>query len=152
MEFLTIVAVVAIVIIGAIATIMAIAKVSVLYKQRFGFSLWSGVLLFAVAWSLSIISITTSLRSKGQFILLVISALLILLTGYNDIRLAGGSWGVAALCLQILFSFGFIFVVAIALISFVLKKVFKLHTSIFGNGFSVKNEFLLLLLFLHISA
>lgn len=153
MEFLTIVAIIAIVVVGAIAAIAAIAKVTAFYKQRFGFSLWSGVLLFVLALSLSVIALTTSIGTKGQFILLTLSAFLVLLTGYNDIRLAGGGWGVAALSLQVLFSLGFILVVTFAVIMFILKKLFKIHsallTSIFGS-FSLKGELLLLLYFLHL--
>ena len=48
MEFLTIVAIIAIVVVGAIAAIVAIAKVTAFYKQRFSFSIWSGVLLFVL--------------------------------------------------------------------------------------------------------
>lgn len=153
MEFLTIIAVIAIGIAVAVAAIAAIAKVTVFYKQRFGFSLWSGVLLFVVALSLSVIAMTTSVGTKGQFILLTLSAFLVLLTGYNDIRLAGGGWGAAAVCLQVLFSLGFILVVTVAVIMFILKKIFKIHsallTSIFGS-FSLKGELLLLLYFLHL--
>lgn len=154
MEFLTIVAIIAMVIVGAIAAIATIAKVTAFYKQRFGFSLWSGVLLFVLALSLSVISIATDVGTHGQFILLTLSAFLVLLTGYNDIRLAGGGWGIFAFCLQTLFSFGFILMVVIALIVFVLKRVFKVHcsmfNSIFGSGFSIRSEFLLLALFLHL--
>ena len=154
MEFLTIVAIIAIVVVGAIAAIVAIAKVTAFYKQRFTFSIWSGVLLFVLALSLSVIAISTDLGTQGQIILLTLSAFLVLLTGYNDIRLAGGGWGVIALCLQMLFSLGFILVVAVAIIMFVLKKVFKmpstLFSSIFGNEFNIRSELLLLALFLHL--
>lgn len=153
MEFLTIVAIIAVVVVGAIAAIAAIAKVTAFYKQRFSFSIWSGVLLFVLALSLSVIAIATDIGTQGQFILLTLSAFLVLLTGYNDIRLAGGGWGVVALCLQMLFSLGFILVVAVALIMFVLKKLFRIHSkllaSIFG-GLSLKGELLLLLYFLHL--
>lgn len=150
MEFLAIVAIIAIVVVGAIATIAALAKVTAFYKRRFGFSVWSGVLLFVLALSLSVIAIATNLGTQVQFILLTLSAFLVLLTGYNDIRLAGGGWGVVALCLQTLFSLGFILVVAVALISFVLKRVFKIHSSLFGNGINIKTELLFLIFFLHI--
>lgn len=149
MEFLTIVAIIAIVVIGAIAVIAALAKVTTFYKQRFGFSVWSGVLLFALALSLSVIAIATDLGTQVQFILLTLSAFLVLLTGYNDVRLAGG-WGVVALCLQILFSLGFILVVVVALIMFVSQKVFKAHRLVFEDSFSIRSELLLLALFLHL--
>lgn len=81
MEFLTIVAIIAIVVVGAIAAIAAIAKVTAFYKQRFSFSIWSGVMLFVLALSLSVIAIATDIGTKGQFILLTLSAFLVLLTG-----------------------------------------------------------------------
>lgn len=153
MEWLTIVAIIVVLTAGTIAAIVAIAKVSAFYKQCFGFSIWSGVLLFVVALSLAVVAIVVNLDIQVQFILLTISVLLVLLTGYNDIRLAGSGWGVVSLGLQILFSLGFILVVAVALILFVLKKIFNLHSSllksIFENGFSIRNELLLLALFLH---
>lgn len=150
MEFLTIVAIIAIVLAGAIAAIAALVKVTAFYKQRFGFSIWSGVLLFILALSLSVVAIATDLGTQCQFVLLTLSAFLVLLTGYNDVRLAGGGWGVVALCLQILFSLGFILVVVVVLSMFVLQKVFKVHRLAFGNSFSIRNELLLLALFLHL--
>lgn len=125
MEWLTIVAIIVVIITGTITAIATIAKVTAFYKQRFSFSIWSGVLLFVLALSLSAIAIATDIGTQGQFILLTLSAFLVLLTGYNDIRLAGGGWGVAVLCLQLLFSLGFILVVAVALFIFVLKSSLK---------------------------
>ena len=88
-----------------------------------------------------------------MYIMTGISVILAILTIYNDIRLAGFAWGSLAVILQIVFSLSFIFLIFFALVGFVMKKLFNIHssllTSIFG-GLGIKGELLLLLHFLHL--
>lgn len=154
MELLTLVAVIAIIIIVIIGAISGIKKISAFYKQRFRFSLWSGVLLLVLASSFIILANTADIANRTRYILIAISIILIFLTGFNDIRLAGISWGLLAAGLQILFSFCFVVLIALAVIGFVMKKVLNIHNSvlnsIFGGHLSLRNELLLLGYFLHV--
>ena len=86
------------------------------------------------------------------YVMTAIAAILAILTIYNDIRLAGFAWGSLAVVLQFVFALSFVFLIFFALIGFVMKKLFNIHssllTSIFG-GLGIKGELLLLLHFLH---
>lgn len=153
MELLTLSAIIAGVIAAIIGVIVIVRKISAFYKQRFQFSIWSGVLLFVLALSIIVIIGTASVRELTMYVLIAIAALLAILTIYNDIRLAGLGWGTLAVTLQILFSLCFVFLILFALIGYVMKKIFNIHSSllnsIFGTGFGMKGELLLLLHFLH---
>jgi len=72
---------------------------------------------------------------------------------YNDIRLAGVAWGGLAVLLQIIFALSFVFLIIFALIGFVMKKLFNIHSSLLASifgGLGIKGELLLLLHFLHL--
>lgn len=153
MELLTLSTIIAGVIAAIIGVIVIVRKISAFYKQRFQFSIWSGVLLFVLALSIIVIIGTASVSELTMYVLLAIAALLAILTIYNDIRLSGIGWGTLAVTLQILFSLCFVFLILFALIGYVMKKIFNIHSSllnsIFGTGFDMKIEFLLLLHFLY---
>ena len=152
MELLTLAAIIAGIVAAIIGLIVVIKKVSAFYKLRFQFSIWSGVLLFVVAFAMLLISASEGVTRQTAYILLAVAALFAILTIYNDIRLAGLAWGVLAIVLQIVFSLCFVFLIFFALMGFVMKKLFNIHssllTSIFG-GLGIREELLLLLHFLY---
>ena len=153
MELLTLAAIIAGIIATIIGLIVVIKKISAFYKQRFNFSIWSGVLLLVGALALLLASTSDGVSRQAMYIMTGISAILAILTIYNDIRLSGFAWGSLAVILQIIFSLSFIFLIFFALVGFVMKKLFNIHssllTSIFG-GLGIKGELLLLLHFLHL--
>lgn len=153
MELLTLAAIIAGIIAAIIGLIVIIKKISAFYKQRFNFSIWSGVLLLVGALALLLASTSDGVSRQAMYIMTGISAILAILTIYNDIRLAGFAYGSLAVVLQIIFSLSFVFLIFFALIGFVMKKLFNIHssllTSIFG-GLGIKGELLLLLRFLHL--
>lgn len=153
MELLTLAAIIAGIIAVIIGLIVVIKKISAFYKQRFQFSIWSGVLLLVVALALLLISSADGTTQQIVYVMLVIAAILALLTIYNDIRLAGVAWGGLAVLLQIIFALSFVFLIIFALIGFVMKKLFNIHSSLLASifgGLGIKGELLLLLHFLHL--
>lgn len=153
MELITLAAIVAGIIATIIGLIVVIRKISAFYKLRFQFSIWSGVLLFVVVFSLLSISISESVTQRTAYILLAAAVLVALLTIYNDIRLAGVMWGLLTIALQIIFSLCFVFFIFFALMGFVMKKLFNIHSSLLTSVFSglgVKGELLFLLHFLQL--
>lgn len=152
MELLTLAAIIAGIIAAIIGLIVVIKKISTFYKLRFNFSIWSGVLLLVGALALLLVSTSDGVSPRAMYIMTGISAILTILTIYNDIRLAGFAWGSLSVILQIVFALSFVFLIFFALIGVVMKKLFNIHssllTSIFG-GLGIKGEFLLLLHFLH---
>lgn len=153
MELLTLAAIIAGIIAAIIGLIVVTKKISAFYKQRFNFSIWSGVLLLVGALALLLASTSDGVSRQAMYIMTGISVILAILTIYNDIRLAGFAWGSLAVIFQIVFSLSFIFLIFFALVGFVMKKLFNIHssllTSIFG-GLGIKGELLLLLHFLHL--
>lgn len=153
MELLTLAAIIAGIIAAIIGLIVVTKKISAFYKQRFNFSIWSGVLLLVGALALLLASTSDGVSRQAMYIMAGISVILAILTIYNDIRLAGFAWGSLAVILQIVFSLSFIFLIFFALVGVVMKKLFNIHssllTSIFG-GLGIKGELLLLLHFLHL--
>lgn len=153
MELLTLAAIIAGIIAAIIGLIVVTKKISAFYKQRFNFSIWSGVLLLVGALALLLASTSDGVSRQAMYIMTGISVILAILTIYNDTRLAGFAWGSLAVILQIVFSLSFIFLIFFALVGVVMKKLFNIHssllTSIFG-GLGIKGELLLLLHFLHL--
>lgn len=153
MELLTLAAIIAGIIAAIIGLIVVTKKISAFYKQRFNFSIWSGVLLLVGALALLLASTSDGVSRQAMYIMTGISVILAILTIYNNIRLAGFAWGSLAVILQIVFSLSFIFLIFFALVGVVMKKLFNIHssllTSIFG-GLGIKGELLLLLHFLHL--
>ncbi len=153
MELLTLAAIIAGIVAAIIGLIIVVKKISTFYKHRFNFSIWSGVLLLVGTLALLLASTSDGSSRQARYIMTGIAALLAILTIYNDIRLAGFAWGSLAVVLQIVFSLSFVFLIFFALIGFVMKKLFNIHssllTSIFG-GLGIKGELLLLLHFLHL--
>lgn len=151
MELLTLATIIAGIIAAIIGLIVVTKKVSEFYKLRFQFSIWSGVLLFVVAFALLLISTSEKTTQRSAYILLAVVALLAILTIYNDIRLAGFTWGLLAIALQIIFSLCFVFLVFLAFIGFVMKKLFNIHSSLLTSilgGLGMRGELLLLFHFL----
>lgn len=66
MELLTLAAIIAGIVAAIIGLIVVIKKVSAFYKLRFQFSIWSGVLLFVVAFALLPISATEGITSASS--------------------------------------------------------------------------------------
>lgn len=151
MQLLTIAAVVAGVIAIVVFLIIAVKKVSTFYKQRFQFSIWSGVLLLVMALASLLISTTDGVTQQMIYITSGVSFILAALTIYNDIRLAGFVWGCIAILLQIVFSLSFVLLIFLALLGVVMKKLFNIHNALLASifdGLGLKKELLLLVHFL----
>ncbi len=149
--FLAAVIVVTVAIITGTSTVLK--NISEFYRQRFQFSIWSGVLLLMLAVSLFVISGSADSQGAPMYALIVIAAILAGLTAYNDIRLAGFGWGALAIGLQIVLSFCLLFIIMFALIAYIIRRVFNVRSSRFfpviGVGVGLRGELLLLVHFLH---
>lgn len=152
MELLSLAAIIAGLIAAVIGIIIIIKKIAAFYKQKFNFSIWSGVLLIVLALSLTLITGTTNLSVQATYILIAFAAIFTILTIYNDIRLAGCGWGILAIALQLLFAFFFIFLILFLVIAYVAKKIFNIQNSflnsVLSTGFGIKSEWISLLQFL----
>ena len=152
MELLTLAAIIVVMIAIVACTITVLKNVSDFYRERFRFSIWSGVFLFVVALSLVILSGSLSSQGASAYIVGIISAIIVAVTIYNDIRLAGFGWGALAVGLQILLSFCLLFIVIFALIAYFVRRIFNVRGSrfspVFGIGVGMRGEVQLLMHFL----
>ncbi len=80
MQLLTIAAIVAGVIAIVVFLIIAVKKVSTFYKQRFQFSIWSGVLLLVMALATLLISTTDGITQQMIYITSGVSFIMVALT------------------------------------------------------------------------
>ena len=154
MELLTLAAIIVVMIAIVAGTITVLKNVSDFYRERFRFSIWSGVFLFALALSLVILSGSLSSQGSSAYIIGIISAIIVAITIYNDIRLAGFGWGSLAVCLQMLLSLCLLFIILFALVAYIARRIFNVRGSrfspVFGLGVGMKGELSLLMHFLHL--
>lgn len=151
MELLSLVAIVAIVIVSVIGVISFVRNISAYYKDRFRFSIWSGVFIFLFAIALLILGASSSTGS-GVFVVELIAAILAALVIYKDIHLAGFGWGVLAVGLQVLFAVSFLFMLTFLLIGYFIRRIFYPRRSVFfpsiGMALGMNGEMSFLLNFL----
>lgn len=123
MELLSLVAIIAIVIVPVIGVISFVRYISAYYRDRFRFSIWSGVFIFLFAIALLILAASSS-TGTGVFVVELIVALLAALVIYKDVHLAGFGWGVLAVGLQVLFAISFLLMLTFLLIGYFIRRIF----------------------------
>lgn len=136
MELLSLVAIIAIVIASVIGVISFVRNISAYYRDRFRFSIWSGVFIFLFAIALLILAVSSS-TGTGVFIFELIAVLLAALVIYKDVRLAGFGWGVLAVGLQTLFAISFLLVLVVLLVSYFIRRIFYPRRSVFLPSLSM---------------
>ena len=151
MELLSLVAIIAIAIVSVIGVISFVRNISAYYKDRFRFSIWSGVFIFLFAIALLILGASSSTGS-GVVVVELMVAILAALVIYKDIRLAGFGWGVLAVGLQVLFAVSFLFMLTFLLIGYFIRRIFYPRRSVFfpsiGMALGMNGEMSFLLNFL----
>ena len=99
------------------ASISIITNISSYYRNKYGFSIWSGVLILFLAFILILMSTSSSFSGNSAFV--VFSALICVFTIIQDIRLAGFSYGLLGFLFQsvmtLLLFLIIIFVIAVAI-------------------------------------
>ena len=112
MEFLELVLILAALIAALVFLLVWIRKVSIYYRTRYHFSLWSGVFLILLALPCVVIP----LLNAGSWIPVAIGGALLLFTAIRDLRLAGLGMGFLALLFQLVMSALFLAALAAALV------------------------------------
>ena len=96
-----------------IAIAAAVIKVSLFYRSRFGFSVWSGVLLLFLAFILMLVY--SGGEAPHNMILPILSVGLCILTLARNIHLAGRGYGFLGMLFQGIMTFLFFLMVIIAI-------------------------------------
>ena len=111
--------------IGAIAVgflmVIVVRRISAYYRQRHNMSGWAGVFMLAVAAVLVAFSIYH--YQSVNVPLIVVASILLLLTGFLDVRHAGIGMGVLALLFQLVLAGTFIAVIVVAIILYVIRAL-----------------------------
>ena len=130
-------------IVAAIAVIAILAsiikKISSYYKQRFGYSIWSGVFVLILAFSLAGIDCTH--YGANNIPLFLASGALVLLTMIQDFRLSGIGIGILGFLFQALMAVVFAFIIAGLLIGLIIKAITKRSNSALNALLGTTNEF-----------
>ena len=111
--------------IGAIAVaflmVTVVRRISAYYRQRHNMSVWAGVFMLAIAAVLVAFSIY---HYQDVYVpLLVAAGVLLLLTGFLDMRHAGVGMGLLALLFQLVLAGAFIAVIVVAVILYVIRAL-----------------------------
>ena len=111
--------------IGAIAVaflmVTVVRRISAYYRQRHNMSVWAGVFMLAIAAVLVAFSIYH--YKDVNVPLLVAAGVLLLLTGFLDMRHAGVGMGLLALLFQLVLAGAFIAVIVVAVILYVIRAL-----------------------------
>lgn len=153
MELLLLAAVIAVFVVCVAGIISLVKYISDLYRDRFRFSIWSGVFLFLLSVSLLIIAA----YAGDEMTVLVLELVAVVLFGlviYHDIRLAGFGWGTLAVGLQLLFAVSFLFLLVFLIIGYFIRSIFGPRRYGFfpsiGVGLGMSGELAFFLHFLHL--
>lgn len=111
--------------VGAIAVaflmVTVVRRISAYYRQRHNMSVWAGVFMLAIATVLVAFSIYH--YEDVNVPLVVVAGVLLLLTGFLDIRHAGVGMGLLALLFQLILAGAFIAVIVVAVILYVIRAL-----------------------------
>lgn len=111
--------------VGAIAVaflmVTVVRRISAYYRQRHNMSVWAGVFMLAIAAVLVTFSIYH--YEDVNVPLVVVTGVLLLLTGFLDIHHAGVGMGLLALLFQLILAGAFIAVIVVAVILYVIRAL-----------------------------
>lgn len=80
------------------ASISIITNISSFFRNKYGFSIWSGVLILFIAFMLILVSTSSSV--SGNSVLVVLSLIICVFTIIQDVRLAGFAYGLLGFIFQ----------------------------------------------------
>lgn len=123
MALLSLVAIIIIVSILVIGIVSFVRNISAYYRNRFRFSIWSGVFILLFAVALSIIGGQFGVGT-AKIIIELIVMLLIVLVLYKDVHRAGIGWGILAGGLQVLFAISLLFMLIVLVVGYFIRKIF----------------------------
>lgn len=111
--------------VGAIAAafllVTIVRRISAYYRQRYNMSVWAGVFMLAIAAVLIAYSLY---HYQSIYVPIAIAAgVLLLITGFLDIRHAGFGMGFLALIFRLVLAAAFIAVIVVAIVLFVIRSV-----------------------------
>jgi len=139
MEIIVLLLIVLGIVAGLIASISIITNISKYYRTRFGFSVWSGVLILFLACILLLFS-TYSNSANNRAMLAVISSILCLFTFFRDVRLSGGTYGFLGFLFQAVMTFLMFFVIILILAGILARAIARSARQLTGTYYNTLQE------------
>lgn len=106
---------------AAILMVIIVRRISAYYRQRHNMSVWAGV--FMLVLTAVVVGFAVYHYESINVLLLLVAGILLLLTGFLDIRHAGVGMGLLALLFQAVLAATFIVVIVVAIIYFVIRSI-----------------------------
>lgn len=105
----------------AFLLVTIVRRISAYFRQRYNMSVWAGVFMLAIAAVLVAFSIYH--YQDVNIPLIAVAGVLLLLTGFLDIRHAGVGMGLLALLFQLVLTGAFIAVIVVAVVLYVIRAL-----------------------------
>lgn len=109
------------VIAAAFLMVIIVRRISAYYRQRYNMSVWAGV--FTLVLSIVAGGFAIYHYERVNVLLIIVAGILVLLTGFLDIRHAGVRMGLFALLFQMVLATTFILVIVVAIIYFAIRLI-----------------------------
>ncbi len=109
------------VIAGIFLLVTVVRRISAYYRRQHNMSIWAGVFMLAIA--AVIVTFSIYHYQNVNIPLVVVAIVLMLLTGYLDIRHAGMGMGLLALIFQFFLAAAFIAVIVVAVVIYVIRAL-----------------------------
>ena len=131
MGLIEIIVIMTAVVAASIGVIYIITRIASFYKQRFGFSIFSGVILMILSFALLYFSAMK--QTSSSVFLQVVSAGLAVFTLVRDIQLAKLAYGVFAFFIHIVLAILSFVIVAFAFTALIIKKLTNSHNRLYSR-------------------
>lgn len=131
MELMEVIVIITAIIAASIGAIYIIAKIANFYKLRFGFSIFSGVILMIL--SITLLYFSAKKQTSSSLFLQVASGCLAVFTLVRDIQLAKFAYGIIAFLIHfVLAVFSFV-IVAFVFAAYIIKKLTNNHNRLYSR-------------------
>ena len=129
MELVEVIVMITAVIAAAIGVIYIITRITSFYKQRFGFSIFSGVILMVL--SISLLYFSTTKQTSASIFLRVVSACLAIFTFVRDVQLARFVYGICAFIIHVVLAVLSFVIVAFVFAALIIRKLTNSHNKFY---------------------
>lgn len=106
---------------AAILMVIVARRISAYYRQRHNMSVWAGVFMLVLA--IVVVGFAVYHYESVNALLVIVACMLLLLTGFLDMRHAGVGMGLLALLFQMVLAVTFIVFIVAAIIYFVIRAI-----------------------------
>ena len=131
MELMEVIVIITAIIAASIGVIYIIARIASFYKQRFGFSIFSGIILMILSFALLYFSATK--HTSSSLFLQIASAGIAVFTLVRDVQLAKFAYGICAFFIHVVLAVLSFIIVAFLLAAIIIKRLTNNHSRLYSR-------------------